>query len=57
MSKICNGGCKHLQPYNENWGICWHNMVKGSKVQINKYCVVDLINTEPQPHKKLKVMK
>lgn len=41
--KICSADCQFCQQYNNEWAICWHKKVKGSKVQINKQCVIKLI--------------
>lgn len=45
--KICTAECEHAQKYNSNWAVCWNDIIKGSKVQLNKYCIVDLIETTP----------
>lgn len=39
--KICTKDCKHCQPYNEDWCVCWHSKIKGSKVQMGILCMVE----------------
>jgi hypothetical protein len=53
--KTCSKECKYAQQYNDGWAVCWNKLIKGSKVQIGKYCIVDLIKTTPGEPKKLKV--
>jgi len=53
--KTCSKECKHAQQYNDGWVVCWNKLIKGSKVQIGKCCIVDLIKTSPNEPPKLKV--
>ena len=44
--KICSGDCKHCQPYNQSWCICWHPLIKGSKVQMLIECTVNKVKRD-----------
>ena len=38
--------CKYAQRFNDDWCICWHKKIKGSRVQMQEKCVVKLIEQE-----------
>ncbi len=40
--------CKYAQRYNEEWCICWHKKIKGSRVKMQEKCVVELIEQEDE---------
>jgi len=42
LNMLCSPDCKHCQQYNDEWAICWHIKIKGSKVQIGKRCAAEL---------------
>ena len=41
--KECNTECRHCEPYNEAWAVCWHPKIKGSRVQTGGDCTVEKI--------------
>jgi hypothetical protein len=44
--KVCGDKCKHCQPYNEEWCVCWNRLIKGSRVQMGIQCTVEKVKED-----------